>query len=132
MWSYIPDETLTNQELWCTRWTKQTVNAPNISLINDPTIQLPGMDQVQRNVIKQHFDESCEGDTNGWEFWKNRSDIPQKQSSNKPNNIILKENNEMIIMLQVCAIFSQYLIDVAADIGKNQDHTSYANNLNDK
>ena len=40
--SNLPDEAPTIQHLWRTRW--QIVDVPNKSLINDPTIQLPGMD----------------------------------------------------------------------------------------
>lgn len=43
VWSSLPDGTLTAQHLWRTRWQDQN-DAPNTSLINDPTIQLPGMD----------------------------------------------------------------------------------------
>ena len=42
IWSNLPDEAPTIQHLWRTRW--QVVDVPNKSLINDPTIQLPGMD----------------------------------------------------------------------------------------
>ena len=42
IWSNLPDEAPTIQHLWRTRW--QVVEVPNKSLINDPTIQLPGMD----------------------------------------------------------------------------------------
>ena len=42
IWSNLPDEAPTIQHLWRTRW--QIVDVPNNSLINDPTIQLPGMD----------------------------------------------------------------------------------------
>ena len=42
IWSNLPDEAPTIQHLWRTRW--QIVDVPNKSLINDPTIQLPGMD----------------------------------------------------------------------------------------
>ena len=43
IWSNLPDEALTTQDLWRTRWQNQTVNVPNKSSIKDPTIQLPGM-----------------------------------------------------------------------------------------
>ena len=42
IWSNLPDEAPTIQHLWRTRW--QIVDVPNKSLINDPIIQLPGMD----------------------------------------------------------------------------------------
>ena len=42
IWSNLLDEAPTVQHLWRTRW--QIVDVPNKSLINDPTIQLPGMD----------------------------------------------------------------------------------------
>ena len=42
IWSNLPDEAPIIQHLWRTRW--QIVDVPNKSLINDPTIQLPGMD----------------------------------------------------------------------------------------
>ena len=42
IWSDLPDEAPTIQHLWRARW--QVVDVPNKSLINDPTIQLPGMD----------------------------------------------------------------------------------------
>ena len=42
--SYLPDEALTIQDPWCTRWQNRTVDVLNKSLIKDPTIQLPGMD----------------------------------------------------------------------------------------
>ena len=42
IWSNLPDEAPTIQHLWRTLW--QIVDVPNKSLINDPTIQLPGMD----------------------------------------------------------------------------------------
>ena len=42
IWSNLPDEAPTIQHLWRTRW--QIVDVQNKSLINDPTIQLPGMD----------------------------------------------------------------------------------------
>ena len=41
---YFPDEAPTIQQLWRTRWQNQIVDVPNKSLINDPTIQLPGTD----------------------------------------------------------------------------------------
>ena len=44
IWSNLPDEALTIQDLWRTRWQNQTIDVPNKSLIKDPTIQLPGMD----------------------------------------------------------------------------------------
>ena len=44
IWSNLPDEAQTIQDLWRTRWQNQTVDVPNKSLIKDPTIQLPGMD----------------------------------------------------------------------------------------
>ena len=44
IWSNLPDEALTIQDLWRTRWQNKTVDVPNKSLIKDPTIQLPGMD----------------------------------------------------------------------------------------
>ena len=39
IWSNLPDEALTIQDLWRTRWQNQTIDVPNKSLI-----QLPGMD----------------------------------------------------------------------------------------
>ena len=39
IWSNLPDEALTIQDLWRTRWQNQTVDVPNKSLIKDPTIQ---------------------------------------------------------------------------------------------
>ena len=44
IWSNLPDEAPTIQHLWCTWWQIQIVDDPKNSLINDPTIQLPGMD----------------------------------------------------------------------------------------
>ena len=44
IWSNLPNEALTIQDLWRTRWQNQTIDVPNKSLIKDPTIQLPGMD----------------------------------------------------------------------------------------
>ena len=44
IWSNLPDEAQTIQNLWRTRWKNQIIDVPNKSLINDPTIQLPGMD----------------------------------------------------------------------------------------
>ena len=44
IWSNLPDEAQTIQHLWRIRWQNQIVDVPNKSLINDPTIQLPGMD----------------------------------------------------------------------------------------
>ena len=44
IWSNLPDEAQTIQQLWRTRWQNQIVDVPNKSLINHPTIQLPGMD----------------------------------------------------------------------------------------
>ena len=44
IWSNLPDEAQTIQQLWRTRWQNQIVDVTNKSLINDPTIQLPGMD----------------------------------------------------------------------------------------
>ena len=44
IWCNLPDEAQTIQHLWRTRWQNQIVDVPNKSLINDPTIQLPGMD----------------------------------------------------------------------------------------
>ena len=44
IWSNFPDEAPTIQQLWRTRWQNQIVDVPNKSLINDPTIQLPGTD----------------------------------------------------------------------------------------
>ena len=38
------DEAPTIQRLWRKRWQNQIVDVPNKSLINDPTIHLPGMD----------------------------------------------------------------------------------------
>ena len=35
IWSNIPDEALTIQYLWRTRWQNQTIDVPNKSLIND-------------------------------------------------------------------------------------------------
>ena len=43
IWSNLLDEAPTFQPLWRTRWQNQIVDVPNKSLINDPTIQLPGM-----------------------------------------------------------------------------------------
>ena len=45
IWSNFPDEAPAIQHLWRTRW--QIVDVPNKSLINDPTIQLPGMDLLR-------------------------------------------------------------------------------------
>ena len=42
IWSNLPDEAPTIPHIWRTRW--EIVDVPNKSLINDPTIQLPGMD----------------------------------------------------------------------------------------
>ena len=42
IWSNLPDEAPTIQQLWRTQWQNQIVDVPNKSLINDPTIQLPG------------------------------------------------------------------------------------------
>ena len=42
IWSNLPDEAPIIQHLWRTRWP--IFDVPNKSLINDPTIQLPGMD----------------------------------------------------------------------------------------
>ena len=42
IWFNLPDKAPTIQHLWRTRWL--IVDVPNKSLINDPTIQLPGMD----------------------------------------------------------------------------------------
>ena len=44
IWSNLPDEAHTIQHLWRTRWQNQIVDVTNKSLINDPTIHLPGMD----------------------------------------------------------------------------------------
>ena len=44
IWSNLPDEAPTIQHLWRTQWQNQIVDVPNKSLINDPTIPLPGMD----------------------------------------------------------------------------------------
>ena len=44
IWSNLLDEAPTIQHLWRTRWQNQIVDVPNKSLINDPTIQLQGMD----------------------------------------------------------------------------------------
>ena len=44
IWSNLPDEAPTIQQLWRTRCQNKIVDVPNKSLINDPTIQLPGMD----------------------------------------------------------------------------------------
>ena len=44
IWSNLPEEAQTIQHLWRTRWQNQIVHVPNKSLINYPTIQLPGMD----------------------------------------------------------------------------------------
>ena len=44
IWSNLPEEAHTIQHLWHTQWQNQIVDVPNKSSINDPTIQLPGMD----------------------------------------------------------------------------------------
>ena len=43
-WSNLPDEALTIQPLWRTRWQNQIVDVINKTLVNDPTTQIPGMD----------------------------------------------------------------------------------------
>ena len=47
IWSNLPDEALTIQDLWRIRWQNKIVDVPNKSLIKDPTIQLPGMDLLR-------------------------------------------------------------------------------------
>ena len=44
IWSNLRDEAQAIQHLWRTRWQNQIVDVTNKSLINDSTIQVPGMD----------------------------------------------------------------------------------------
>ena len=72
MSSNLPDEAPTIQQLWRTRWQNQIVDFPNKSLIDDPTIQLPGMDvpRGQWNLLNRFRSDAglCRNSMHEWGY----------------------------------------------------------------
>ena len=72
IWSNLPEEAQTIQHLWRTRWQNQIVDVPNKSLINDPTIQLPGMDlpRVQWSLLNRFLSDAgpCRNSMHEWGY----------------------------------------------------------------
>ena len=72
IWPNLPEEAQTIRHLWRTLWQNQIVDVPNKSLINDPTIQLPGMDlpRVQWSLLNRFRSDAgpCRSSMHQWGY----------------------------------------------------------------
>ena len=82
---------------------------------------------LKRSAIKEYFDDRCQGDTKGKAFWKTIRPFLANKGENQ-NTIVLRENDEIKTNTSdVCDIFNEHFINVAADIGPMQNDTDYTN-----
>ena len=81
---------------------------------------------IKRNAIQEYFDQRCVGEVNGREFWNTIRPFLTNKGTYGQNEIVLREQNEIITeTAKVCNIFNEHFVNIAADIGPDQNNADY-------
>ena len=66
------------------------------------------------------------GEVNGTEFWNTIRPFLTNKGTYGQNEIVLREQNEIITeAAKVCNIFNEHFVNIAADIGPDQNNADY-------
>ena len=66
------------------------------------------------------------GEVNGREFWNTIRPFLTNKGTHGQNEIVLREQNEIITeTAKVCNIFNEHFVNIAADIGPDQNDADY-------